>query len=351
MILIYKEITAIYFMINEEERTGMPSLGKKMTDNVIKKQNQKFQKGKAIKKTLRADQNAYINSISLNSFIKSILSKFPKRVSLSVSSFVKTRKGCQGSMTVEASLVFPIFLFTVLNLLCVLDFVYLQSSMTAALHQTGKQLSIYGYAYDKSGLDLEEYPLSQALFSYTFVKTNVENSIGKEYLESTVLKYGSMGVYYGSSKIMEEDRVDLVALYDVTGLFSMKGLKGIPIYSRFYGHIWNGYDVEKTLYTNEDDVYVFITKSGTVYHRNRNCTYLNPSIKAVYYEDIEKKRNEGGGIFYACERCGGEPAVVVYVTEYGNRYHTTMECSGLKRTVYSVRLSETGRPPCSKCGY
>lgn len=340
----------------------MPSFGRNITDNTIKilkikqkekqsqKQNKKFQKRKAIKKTLRADQNAYINPISLNSFIKSILSIFQKRVSLSVSSFCGGRKTCNGSMTVEASLVFPIFLFAVLNLLSVLNFVYLQCSMTAALHQTGKQLSVYGYAYDKSGLKLEEYPLSQALFSYTFVKTDVENQIGKEYLENTVLKYGGMGIYYGASKIMEEDKVDLVALYDVSGLFSMKGMKSIPIYSRFYGHIWNGYDVEKSWKTDQEEIYVFITKNGTVYHVNRNCTYLNPSIKAVYYQDIGQKRNESGAIFYACERCGGDPATVVYITEQGSRYHTTMECSGLKRTVYSVRLSEAGRPPCSKCG-
>jgi len=326
----------------------MPSLGCEKTDNTRKKQNKKFHEGKAIKKTLRAEQNAYINPISLNSFFKFLFSIFQKRVSLSV---LACHKGCMGSMTVEASLVFPIFLFAVFNLLSVLDFIYLQSSMTAALHQTGKQLAVYGYAYDKSGLQLEEYPLSSALFSYSFVKSSVESSIGMTYLEDTVLKYGSNGIHYGYSKIMEGDKIDLVALYDVSGLFFMKGMKKIPIYSRFYGHIWNGYDVEKGLQTDAEDIYVFITKNGTVYHRNRNCTYLNPSIEAVRYEDIEKKRNKSGGIFYECERCGGTKVTVVYITEQGNRYHTTIECSGLKRTIYSVLLSEAGRPPCSKCGY
>ncbi len=326
----------------------MPFFGCEKTDNTRKKQKNKFQERKAIKKTLRANQNAYINPISLNSFFKFLFSIFQKRVSLSVFSYCR---GFGGSMTVEASLVFPIFLFAVFNLLSVLDFLYLQSSMTAALHQTGKQLAVYGYAYDKSDLRLEEYPLSSALFSYTFVKSNVENSVGKTYLENTVLKYGSNGIYYGYSKIMEDDKIDLITLYDVSGLFFMKGMKKIPIYSRFYGHVWNGYDVEKRLQTDAEDIYVFITKNGTVYHRNRYCAYLNPSIEAVHYEDIEKRRNKNGGIFYECERCGGVKATVVYITEQGNRYHTTMECSGLKRTVYSVLLSEAGRPPCSKCGY
>lgn len=320
----------------------MPSFGYKKVNIKNKKQ---FQEKKAIKKTLRANQNAYTNFSSLNSFFKSFYSICQRRVSLSASSF------CRGSMTVEASLIFPIFLIAVINLLSILDFVRLQSNMTAALHQTGKRLAVYGYAYDKTGLKLEEYPLSSALFSYTFVKSSVEKYAGRDYLENTVLENGSAGIWYGHSKIMEEDRVDLVALYNVNGLFSGKELKGIPMYSRFYGHVWNGYDVEKNVLTDKGDIYVFITENGTVYHKNRNCTYLNPSVEAVYYEDLEKRRNKAGGIFYACELCGGKKGSVVYITEQGNRYHTTTECSGLKRTVYAVLLSETGCPPCSKCSY
>jgi len=212
-------------------------------------------------------------------------------------------------------------------------------------------MMIYGYAYGKSGLQLEEYPLSSVLFSYTYVKTQVEKYAGREYLDKTVLKNGRAGIYYGKSKIMEDDRIDLVALYEVSGLFSYSGLKGIPMYNRFYGHVWNGYNVEKQGNLEEEEIYVFITKSGTVYHRNRNCTYLNPSIEAVYFEDVKDKRNAGGAIYYACERCGSKSGTVVYITEQGNRYHSSLECSGLKRTVYTIKLSETGgRSPCSKCG-
>ena len=251
----------------------------------------------------------------------------------------------------EASLIFPIFLIVVINLFSVLDFVRLQSNMTAALHQTGKKLAVYGYAYDKTGLKIEEYPLSSVLFSYTFVKSNVENYAGREYLENTVLEYGSAGIWYGYSKIMIEDRIDIVALYNASGLFSLKGLKGIPMYSRFYGHAWNGYDVEKSVQADAAECYVFMTENGTVYHKNRNCTYLNPSIEAVCYEDLENRRNKGGAVYYECELCGRNKGAVVYITEQGNRYHTTMECSGLKRTIFSIPLSETGCPPCSKCSY
>ena len=155
----------------------------------------------------------------------------------------------------------------------------------------------------------------------------------------------------GSSKIMEDDKVDIIALYEVSGLFRFNGMKGIPMYSRFYGHVWNGYDVENQGNMETGEIYVFITENGTVYHRNRNCTYLNPSVKAIYFDDLKEKRNENGAIYYACERCGNANSTVVYITDQGTRYHTSLECSGLKRTIYSIPLSEVGgRSPCSKCG-
>ena len=319
----------------------MPSFG---YDNKLIKNKLEH---KATQKTLRADKNAYINPISLYGFRESKLPPlFQKRVSLS--GFSQSKKA---SMTIEAAVVFSIFLIAVLNLLSVLEFIHLQSGMSTALHQVGKKLSVYGYAYDKSGLELEEYPLSSAVFSYAYVKSNVEKYVGKEYLNNTVLKQGSSGIFYGNSKIMEKDRIDIIALYEVSGLYSFGGIKGIPMYSRFYGHVWNGYNVENQENAKDGEMYVFVTKTGTVYHRNRNCTYLNPSVKAVNYGDLKEKRNENGAIYYACEKCVNMEKTVVYITEQGTRYHTSLECSGLKRTIYSIRLSEVGgRSPCSKCG-
>lgn len=337
----------------KEERTGMPFFVYK-NEPLGKETNLTPKINKSTPITLRADKNAFLNLISLKKYI-CINSPFlyQKRVSLSVFSpnLNRVRNSIKASMTVETALVFSIFMIAVLNLLSTLEFIRLQSSMEAALHQVGKKMMVYGYAYDKSGVETADYPLASVLFSYTYVKAKVEEYAGKKYLDKTVLKNGSFGIYYGKSRIMEEDLVDVVALYEVSGLFAYPGLKGIPMYNRFYGHVWNGYDVEKQGSAGEEETYVFITKTGTVYHRNRNCTYLNPSIEAVYYETVKEKRNTGGEKYYACELCGDKGKTVVYITEQGNRYHASLNCSGLKRTIYTIKLSEVGgRSPCSKCG-
>ena len=53
-----------------------------------------------------------------------------------------------------------------------------------------------------------------------------------------------------------------------------------------------------------------------------------------------------------CEQCVGNGAAgaEVYYTKYGNRYHNSLSCKGLKRKVKLVALEQTdGLPQCSKC--
>ena len=97
---------------------------------------------------------------------------------------------------------------------------------------------------------------------------------------------------------------------------------------------------------------MYVTENGVVYHQDYHCSYLDLSIHMVPSSGLEELRNASGGKYYPCERCGQNVAGMgVYVTDYGSKYHTSMSCSGLKRKIYAVPVSETaGKGACSKCG-
>ena len=67
--------------------------------------------------------------------------------------------------------------------------------------------------------------------------------------------------------------------------------------------------------------------------------------------DLEEKRNESGGRYYPCELCEPGETGLVYLTQWGGKYHGRSDCPSIKRTVFIVPISEAGgRPPCRSCG-
>ena len=112
---------------------------------------------------------------------------------------------------------------------------------------------------------------------------------------------------------------------------------------------WCGY--EKAGLESDDSETVYVTETGVVYHKDYNCTHLKLSIHMASASEIEHMRNESGGKYHPCEHCGNISSGNVYITDYGDRYHSSLSCSGLKRTVYAIPLSEAvGKGACSKCG-
>ena len=106
---------------------------------------------------------------------------------------------------------------------------------------------------------------------------------------------------------------------------------------------WTGY--EGTGFDSGVKDVVYITDTGLVYHATPTCKYLDLSIRRVDYDEAKKQY----GICSLCKK-EGRSEKKVYITTYGSGYHTSLNCSGLKRTVYAVKKSEIyGRGGCSKC--
>ncbi len=235
------------------------------------------------------------------------------------------------SLTLEAALVFPLFLFvmvTVLSFFRVLQVTHLTSQ---ALAQAGSQLSLTAAGEEAAVVKAAGY----------FHKELLE-----EELTDSLLVGGRLGIGFDGTSLKGE-YVDLRIQYRIKLPVSLFGIGQIPIAQRVHMKKWTGYHKEGDAVEAEEEQLVYITKNGEVYHTTAECTYLRLSTRRIGQGEALA---EG---YTACRLCGGEPGLFsyYYVTEEGERYHTSLSCSGLKRTVYLVRLSEAeGRTACSRCG-
>ncbi len=233
------------------------------------------------------------------------ISNNPKRIKKRISkrTFSFAPSEYQASMCLEASLSFSFFLFFLVNVFSIIFLFINYAQDLASLQQQGKSLAAYAYVTE--------------------------------------------GMYEGN-----EENIRLQKNRIIESPFAILAAPNCRLHTRCVVKPWTGYDVTKGKNREEEDIIVYMTDYGTVYHKNRSCTHLSLSIQAIASVKVSEKRNESGEYYNPCEYCGKTSFVtVLFITSHGNRYHTTTKCRGLKRSVKSVRLSEVkGVGPCKKCG-
>ena len=154
------------------------------------------------------------------------------------------------------------------------------------------------------------------------------------------------------------DGVEEITLPDVYKYKPIGGLIPLPAkwqYNKVRVHAWTGADRGNgnSEENKKPENMVYVTVSGSVYHKKLNCSHLNLSVTKVSGGNVSSKRNENGEKYHACESCsrGQAPESTVYITKSGNRYHNDKNCSGLKRSVRLVKESEAGNlHACKRCG-
>ncbi len=259
----------------------------------------------------------------------------------------------KGSMTVEAAMVVPLFLFVILNLFSSINYIAVHMRLEAAMHQTGLQLARGGYAYHKiaEGYEILESEVANIGFSNFYVKEKVIKHAGKEFLERAGILGSTEGILFLQSDVVDPECLDIVATYYTRALFLTEAFASFGMVNRAYMKVWTGYDNTVADAANDEGEVVYITEQGKVYHTLRSCTHLQLSVSQIPYAEVDLHRNEAGSVYTICERCGGGGVQgTVYITQEGDRYHTTISCGGLRRTVIAVYLDEVGgRRGCSRC--
>lgn len=204
----------------------------------------------------------------------------------------KDKRRLKGSIVVEAAVALPVFLLAISHLIYWMSFLDTERQLSAKVNEKARQIATLSFVEEDSNQELIEIK------------------------KGTILR----GEYF--SKIA----------------------RARPFTGRYY---------DSSVLSEEESKLVFVTKNGEVYHRSLVCSHIKPSIMVIQAAVVKNKRNKKGEKYYACEFCGQKKETALYITPYGNRYHTDKRCKGLRRTIRIINLKMArgfGFRRCKKCG-
>lgn len=256
----------------------------------------------------------------------------------------------RASLTLEAACVLPLFLYFMAVFMYLFPAVSVQGSVMNSLWQTGKELAVYAYAF-QSGEGVSG--MASGALTASYAKGKVISNIKKEQINTAVIRGGPGGISLAGSSFLEKEMIRLRAAYLLKFPLSLFPLKEFNVVQEIAVRAWTGREGLKSGESGDgqENQMVYVTAQGEVYHRDENCSHIRLSVRLIDKSRISQLRNESGGKYYPCEGCGSGMGQSVYITDTGDRYHSFVNCRGLKRSVMKVPVSSLdGWRPCLRCG-
>lgn len=275
----------------------------------------------------------------------------------------------------------------------ILQIIGVQESLQQAISQMGLDTAKYAYVYDyisdydsnkkiqvtKSDYDEVKGAASNtaedmgnvkrsslealvaAGIDSTYYKAILPQYVEEDRINNSCIKGGMTGIHTFMSSFMSEgEDIDIILSYSVKIPIPILSIGEIPFLQRVRIRGFTGVSNESIDNDYEEDgqegekKYVYITETGSVYHLTKECTYLKLSIEETNYNYIANLRNDSGGKYYPCTICtpdtDNNQKQNIYITQSGDRYHRSLSCSGLKRTILTITLEQVGNKTlCSRC--
>lgn len=246
------------------------------------------------------------------------------------------RAGVSASLTVEASIVIPLFVFAVATVLNLFRLINFQTELNQSMYNNARMMAKYAYVYEMA--DTEE------ITDYVVGLVTSDILVGREIA-------GDVNFLMSS---FEDDIIDMVAVYQYRSPFLVLDIGNRYCVQRmrireFIGVSDNG--IHEDGLDATEKVFVYVTPYGTVYHTDENCSHISLTVSAVLKEFVDGMRNKNGGKYYPCELCYDRTVgKEVFITDYGDRYHSDIQCGGIKRGILKVTLeSVRGMEECKRC--
>ena len=249
-----------------------------------------------------------------------------------------TEREVQGSITIEASFVLPLFIFAMLLIMDLFTMLGFYMSVDRAIDIEAKKLAKEAF---------EDEVADRDVICSEIIAILRQNS-------SFPIENGEEGLDLSGSMLDDREIIRLEVSYRFKPSFNIFGLVSPQVTQRRLMHTWIGY--ERGLFatgTDEGDEEVYVAQNGSVYHSTLLCSHINLSISQTTGDIVEGLRNTDGGRYRPCEQCHAHTGDgILYITDNGDRYHNSLTCSGLRRTVSAMSLSEAlsrGLRPCMRC--
>lgn len=245
----------------------------------------------------------------------------------------------EGSYMVELAVLLPFFAGLMVVLLFYFRVLMVHQEVGNALLASGRELAVLASSGEEGGV------VSTITAKALLLRNLKSDSATEEFVSG-----GRKGISLTRSDFSGE-YIDLQADYKLPLPIGLFGKQGITVSQRLKCRKWIGSLANAG---NLDEEIVYITPNGTVYHRDKDCKSIRFQISSVAGNSVESLRNADGGKYYACSSCmksKNQKNMMVYITKYGNRFHSSRTCSRIERTVIPVHLLEVGkRPACKRCG-
>ena len=248
----------------------------------------------------------------------------------------------RGSFTVEATITLVVYLMSIVTFVNWLRGLDVSAHVYGAMYKGIYELSVDMNRDTKQIVGVDVLDKTQK-------KTDrIKQIMDKDYVDKSPIIKGLNGINLSYKLTGQYDEnIDVISTYyiDIPFLPGAKG--GICRKQNMVCRAFTG-DVKN----KSDKKFVYMTKSGTVYHTNVECTYILVKRKRVATGEIDSYRNSSGGKYDMCKECKNEPNKTgyVYITNYGTSYHNIATCSTISRTVRAVEISEIkDKKACEKC--
>lgn len=250
----------------------------------------------------------------------------------------------KGSFTIEAAILLPLLVCFFSFLLFYFQIMQIQLSVQSVLEKNGRNLAFLA--------SLEEQKDTENTWNTVYVlpaKAAVVMELRKNKKIEGYVRGGALGISLLKSKT-EGDVIRLEADYSIKFPIDLFGKKYFRISQNACFRKWTGWHAVNS--EDAEEIWVYLTPNGVVYHQRKSCPYLSLSIQRVLFEEIPFLRNKSGSLYKECTGCKKTEMTsgMVYITDYGTYYHFESNCSSLKRTIIQKRLSEVeGMKSCMKC--